>query len=151
MAIFSPMPYWHTVWHKICCWLPFWQAARASCHFGSLSAILAFGTGFASTINPHPWGDRSWPFRSEPFATLSRSERNRQLHRFDCLCGNRNHHRNRRDGRKNCRNETFSSFTLFLFPDYTLRGIIVKQKKSVAPLGDGNHDSSMIRQSVALS
>ncbi len=55
VVIFSPMPYWQIIWHKICSRLPFWQKAGAACHFGSLSAILAFGTGFATAFSAYPF------------------------------------------------------------------------------------------------
>jgi hypothetical protein len=39
----SSLSYWHTIWHKICCRLPFWQKPPPFCHFGSYPP---FGGGF---------------------------------------------------------------------------------------------------------
>jgi hypothetical protein len=51
------VPIWQRVWHEICLCLPFWQLARAACHFGSF-AVCHYGSREPSGLggtSPH-WG-----------------------------------------------------------------------------------------------
>jgi hypothetical protein len=56
-VIFSPLPYCHTIWHKICWGLPFWQILRDFCHFGRLP-LLPFWQVLTAQFGwyNHPFG-----------------------------------------------------------------------------------------------